>query len=151
MLFVQPNGGSTQHDARKQTVSLVNSRMTRAHLQVVHPVLAVRDVPAALHFYELLGFTLAFRDSTSNAQYAGIRRDHVELHLQWHDANEWNHPVDRPTYRIVVDDVDALHSELTALAQPFDITPVSDMPWGTREFPMRDPEGNGLQFYRESV
>lgn len=123
--------------------------MAPAHLLTLHPVLAVRDVPAALRFYEQLGFKLAFRDSTSNAQYAGVRRDHVELHLQWHDASEWNQPVDRPTYRVVVDDVDALHAELTALARPLDITPVSDKPWGTREFHLRDPDGNGLQFYRD--
>lgn len=123
--------------------------MTRAHLQAVHPVLGVHDIPAALQFYELLGFKLAFRDSASNSQYVGIRRDQVELHLQWHDASEWKHPVDRPTYRIVVDNVDALHAELTALGQAFDITPVSDKPWGTREFHMRDRDGNGLQFYRD--
>lgn len=30
-----------------------------------------------------------------------------------HDAEEWNHPVDRPTYRFVVDDVDALSQNST--------------------------------------
>jgi catechol 2,3-dioxygenase-like lactoylglutathione lyase family enzyme len=121
--------------------------VTTARLQAVHPVLMVRDVPAALRYYEQLGFTLTFRDSTPNAQYAGIRRDDVELHLQWHDTSEWNHPVDRPTYRFVVDGVDALHAELRARGRLLEITPVSDTPWGTREFHLRDPDGNGLQFY----
>lgn len=98
--------------------------MTPAHLQAVHPVLSVRD-------------------------HVGIRRDHVELHLQWHDASECDHPVDRPTYRFAVDDVDALHAEFSALGRPLEITPVSDKPWGTRAFHLRDPDGNGLQFYRD--
>jgi catechol 2,3-dioxygenase-like lactoylglutathione lyase family enzyme len=47
----------------------------------------VRDVAASIKFYEGLGFTLAFRDSPTDPKYAGIRRDAVELHLQWHDAD----------------------------------------------------------------
>ena len=108
----------------------------------------VRDVAAAIGFYQELGFALTFRDSATDPQYAGVSRDSVELHLQWHDASEWSYPVDRPTYRFLVPDVDALHAEFAALAQPLDWTPVSDKPWGTREFHLRDPDGNGLQFYR---
>lgn len=122
--------------------------MTTARLQAVHPVLMVRDVPAAIDFYAQLGFRLVFCDSPAAARYAGIRRDDVELHLQWHDAREWSFPVDRPTYRFVVQDVDALHAELCVRGAVLDIKPVSDTPWGTREFHLRDPDGNGLQFYR---
>ena len=71
----------------------------------------VRDVPASIRFYEQLGFQLTFRDSTTLTRYAGIRRDDVELHIQWHDASEWDHPIDRPTYRFLVQDVDALYAE----------------------------------------
>jgi uncharacterized glyoxalase superfamily protein PhnB len=110
----------------------------------------VRDVETAIAFYAKLGFTLAFRDSSSTAQYAGVRRDAVELHLQWHDAAEWSHPVDRPTYRFVVADVDELYAELVGSGHAFDMTAVSDTPWGTREFHVRDPDANGLQFYRDS-
>jgi hypothetical protein len=47
-----------------------------------------------------------------------------------------------------VDDVDALHAELTAQGYAFDMKPVSDTPWGTRELHLRDPDRNGLQFCR---
>jgi hypothetical protein len=30
-----------------------------------------------------------------------------------------------------------------------DRTPVADTNWGTRDFQVRDPHGNGLQFYRD--
>ncbi|HEY9420992.1 MAG TPA: VOC family protein, partial [Thermoanaerobaculia bacterium] len=103
---------------------------------------------ASIRFYETLGFTLAFSDSTDDPKYAGVRRDAVELHLQWHDAKAWAHPGDRPTYRFVVPDVDGLFEELRGKGQAFDITDVRDTPWGTREFHLRDPDLNGLQFYR---
>jgi uncharacterized glyoxalase superfamily protein PhnB len=76
-----------------------------------------------------------------------VRRDGVELHLQWHDAvEEWTG--DRPTYRFVVADVDGLHREFRAAGVRENIRPVADTAWGTREFHVRDPDGNGLQFYR---
>lgn len=119
-----------------------------AKLSAVHPVLMVRDVRASFEFYSNLGFTIVFADSTANPKYAGIRRDSVELHLQWHDAGEWSHPVDRPTYRFLVDDVDGLFAELRGKVSAVDTKTVSDTSWGTREFHVRDPDLNGLQFYR---
>jgi catechol 2,3-dioxygenase-like lactoylglutathione lyase family enzyme len=119
-----------------------------ARLEAVHPVLMVRDVAASVRFYEHLGFVLAFSDSPGDPKYAGIRRDAVELHLQWHDASEWEHPGDRPTYRFVVPEVDGLFEEFGGTGETFDITGVRDTPWGTREFHLRDPDLNGLQFYQ---
>lgn len=119
-----------------------------AQLEAVHPVLMVRDVRASIAFYEQLGFELTFADSVTTPKYAGLRRNAVEIHLQWHDAADWSHPVDRPTYRFVVTDVDALFRELSTITPALDAKPVSDTPWGTREFHVRDPDLNGLQFYR---
>jgi catechol 2,3-dioxygenase-like lactoylglutathione lyase family enzyme len=120
----------------------------KATLSAVHPVLMVRDVAAAVAFYEKLGFTLVFRDSDTEPMYAGVRRDNVELHLQWHDSAEWGYPNDRPTYRFVVVEVDELSMEFSSI-QGLDRTPLSDTAWGTKEFHVRDPDGNGLQFYRD--
>lgn len=119
-----------------------------AKLSAVHPVLMVRDVRASIEFYGALGFTLAFADSPADARYAGVRRDGVELHLQWHDAGEWLYPVDRPSYRFLVDDVDGLFEELRGQIPAVDLKAVADTPWGTREFHVRDPDLNVLQFYR---
>jgi catechol 2,3-dioxygenase-like lactoylglutathione lyase family enzyme len=107
-----------------------------------------------VHFYERLGFRLVFQDSPLDPKYAAIVRDGVELHLQWQDPSQWAHAIDRPTYRFVVDDVDRLHAEFLvagvcqerpAVASPW-LVP-GDTPWATREFHVRDPDGNGLQFY----
>jgi catechol 2,3-dioxygenase-like lactoylglutathione lyase family enzyme len=106
-----------------------------------------RDVEASIRFYAKLGFDVAFRDDPDRVRYAGVRRDGVELHLQWHDAGGWDVPGDRPTYRFVVDDVDRLRAEFREQGIAADITEVRDTPWGTREFHVRDPDRNGLQFY----
>ena len=118
-------------------------------LESVRPVLMSRDVTASIRFYERLDFGLAFVDSPDDPKYAGVRRDVVELHLQWHDAKEWECPNDRPTYRFVVEDVDGLFQQFRDAGALHDHTVVNDTPWGTREFHVRDPDANGLQFYRD--
>jgi catechol 2,3-dioxygenase-like lactoylglutathione lyase family enzyme len=118
-----------------------------ARLEAVHPVLMVRDVRASIRFYRRLGFEPVFTDSEADPKYAGVRRDDVELHLQWHDAKDFS-TGDRPTYRFLVQEVDRLSAECAAGSSVLDRTEVRDTPWGTREFHVRDPDRNGLQFYR---
>jgi catechol 2,3-dioxygenase-like lactoylglutathione lyase family enzyme len=122
--------------------------MTQARITTVQPVLPSQDVPGAIAFYERLGFTLAFRDSAENTCYAGVRRDGVEIHLQWHDPAEWK-AVERPQLRFVVPDVDELFKEYEPLGVFHDGTAVRETAWGTREFAFFDPDSNGLFFYRD--
>jgi len=119
-----------------------------ARLEAVHPVLMVRDVSASIQFYRCLGFDLAFTDSEADPKYAGVKRDAVELHLQWHDAKDFSLG-DRPTYRFLVPQIDDLSAEFTIRDSALDRTAIGDTPWGTREFHVRDPDRNGLQFYRD--
>ncbi len=127
-----------------------------ARLESVHPVLMCRDVAASVGFFERLGFVAIFQDDSKAPRYAALERDSVQIHLQWADASQWAHPVDRPAYRFVVSDVDALYGDFEsrqALDRPSDETRSpwhrpGDTPWGTREFHLRDPDGNGLHFYR---
>jgi catechol 2,3-dioxygenase-like lactoylglutathione lyase family enzyme len=124
-------------------------------IESVHPVLAARDVAASIAFYRGLGFRLTFQDDPGQPRYAAVARDGIEIHLQWGDAEQWAYPVDRPSYRFVVADVDALYE---GFAESGMINPGSsqgspwaapaDTPWGTREFHVRDPGLNSLQFYR---
>ena len=135
---------------------------TAAHVpprfEAVHPVLMCRDVPAAVSFYESLGFALAFPDYAGTTRYAGVVRDGAELHLQWHAAAQFAVPGDRPAYRFLVRGVDAFYAELRDRgAIPAPVSGGSpwqapgDTPWGTREFHVRDPSGNVLQFYSLSA
>lgn len=127
----------------------MNARLTQ-----IHPVLAARDVADSIVFYRSLGFTLLFQDRPDDPKYAGVARDGLELHLQWADESQWAYPTDRPAYRFVVSDVDALYREFvekgsvnptTTHGSPW--AAPADTPWGTREFHLWDPGHNSLQFY----
>jgi catechol 2,3-dioxygenase-like lactoylglutathione lyase family enzyme len=123
--------------------------------QAVHPVLGSSDVRRSIRFYERLGFSLTFEDDPLDPKYAAVVREAVELHLQWQSESPITVSTDRPTYRFVVRDVDRLYAEFqkggVVQEQASGSSPwlaPGDTPWGTREFHLRDPDGNGLQFYR---
>lgn len=123
-----------------------------AEITAVHPVLMARDVGESSAFYVLLGFVEVFRDALEAPRYAVVRRGPVELHLQWADPSQWAHAGDRPAYRFPTPAVDALYTEALAagvISQqtggPYAVP--NDTPWGTREFHVRDPGANVLQFY----
>ncbi len=84
----------------------------KGFLHQIHPVLPVWDVVEALDFYvNRLGFKIAFADDPKNPKYAGILRDDIEIHLQWHDVMEWEVAIDRPMLRIVTQHIEALFEE----------------------------------------
>ena len=119
--------------------------MKTANLKQVHPILGARDLEKALAFYvERLGFELAFRDGSQPTNYAGIRRDGIELHFQF----QYEHEMSKTRLRILVADPDALYDEYVDKQVFHDRTKLTDTPWGTREFAFYDLDGNGLTFYR---
>jgi catechol 2,3-dioxygenase-like lactoylglutathione lyase family enzyme len=125
--------------------------MRQARLVVVHPVLASRDVAASVAFYVTrLGFRLLGQDAPTDPRYAVIRRDDVELHLQWSDPSDWA-PGDRPMYRFVVPEIQALFDEYEDRGVFHEHTALHDTPWGTREFAFYDLDRNGLTFYRDTA
>ncbi|MDP3739083.1 MAG: VOC family protein [Hyphomonadaceae bacterium] len=119
--------------------------------KAVHPVLGARDVTEAVAWYvERLGFRELFNDGGVLVRYAGIARDGVELHLQWHDVSSFAaKDGDSPMYRFMVDDPDALFEEYRDKGIFHDRTALRDTPWGTREFAFYDLNGHGLTFYRD--
>lgn len=129
----------------------------KAQINAVHPVLMSSDLVASIQFFQRLGFRELFRDHPTQTRYAGVSRDGVEIHLQWHAPEQWRHDGDLPVYRFVVSDVDQLYSELlgsgalpAASGHQSPWAAPGNTPWGTREFHVRDPDGNGLQFYQAS-
>lgn len=104
-----------------------------------------------VEFYRGLGFVLSFQDVPDQPKYAGVARDGVEIHVQWADSAQWAYPTDRPAYRFVVSDVDAIYREFvesgrinasTSQGSPW--AAPAETPWGTREFHLRDPAQNSL-------
>lgn len=122
----------------------------KASLKQIHPVLPVRDVSQSISYYsDKLGFKLAFKDQGSNPRYAGIQRDAIEIHLQWHDLNDWTAGMDSSLLRIYVEAVDDLFDEYQSKSVFHDRTALRNTAWGTREFGIYDIDKNGLIFYKD--
>jgi len=120
--------------------------MPRAKFVAVHPLLGTRDVRRAIEFYTTrLGFTLAFQDQQVSPNYIGLRRDAIELHVQF----QFEHEMATARIRLKVDDPDALFAEYQAQGVIPAGKQVADTPWGTREFAIYDPDRNALAFYRD--
>jgi catechol 2,3-dioxygenase-like lactoylglutathione lyase family enzyme len=112
----------------------------------VQPILGTRDIERAIRFYvDRLGFALAFRDGSVPTNYVGMRRDGVELHMQF----QYEHEMGTIRLRFVVDDPDALYDEYNDKNVFYDGTRLADTPWGTREFALYDLDRNALTFYRD--
>jgi catechol 2,3-dioxygenase-like lactoylglutathione lyase family enzyme len=123
----------------------------KGFLHQIHPVLPVRDVVHALDFYvNRLGFKIAFADDSKKPTYAGVLRDDIEIHLQWHEAKEWELNGDRPMLRIVTQNIEALYEEYSEKSVFNDHTLLRETAWGTKEFAFYDPDNNGLTFYRDA-
>ena len=120
-----------------------------AMLKEVNPVLPARDVEKALRYYvECLGFRHAFGRAADN--YVGVRRDGVELHLQWQrEADFEAGKAGQAMLRFIVDDPDALFEEFKDKGVFQERAAVIDTSWGTREFAFFDLNGNDLTFYRD--
>ncbi len=121
----------------------------KGYLQEIHPVLPVKNVVKALEFYvKNLGFEIAFADDDTKPFYAGVRRDNIEIHLQWHDEKEWK-AVDRPSLRFVTQHIEALFDEFKTKDVFHKNTSLKKTTWGTREFAFYDLYQNGLTFYQD--
>ncbi len=119
--------------------------MNTAIFGQVQPILGTRDLEKAICFYvDRLGFTLAFRDGSVPTNYVGLRRDSVELHMQF----QYEHEMGTTRLRFVVDDPDALYEEYRDKHVFYEGTRLTDTPWGTREFALYDLDRNALTFYR---
>lgn len=112
-------------------------------------MLPVKDVQKAIAFYtESLQFRLLFSDREKDPSYAGVKREGVELHLQWHDPEEWKTGIDRPMIRILCSNPDILYEEFKQLLHP-GVSGIRNTSWGTREFGLYDPDQNALIFYKD--
>ena len=124
----------------------------QGYLNQIHPVLPVKNVAEAINFYvNSLGFTLAFKEREENPMYAGVKRDAVEIHLQWHDAKEWEEATNRPMLRFVCENIELLFAEYEVQQVFHENTRLQKTPWGTREFAFYDLYKNGLTFYEDLI
>jgi predicted enzyme related to lactoylglutathione lyase len=106
----------------------------------VTPILCVRDVRASLAYYmDKLGFTDCW-SWDDPPTFGGARRDGFEIQFckdGQGSPGTW--------MSVWVDDVDALHAELSERGA--DIRqPPTNFEWGVREMNVADPDGHRLRF-----
>jgi catechol 2,3-dioxygenase-like lactoylglutathione lyase family enzyme len=108
------------------------------------PIFRIFSVEKAKEFYvDFLGFSVEWEHRFEHGfpLYAQIRRSGMMLHLTEHygDATPGSAAI------VVVDDVDALHTELQAKDYAYAKPGVESLPWG-RELVVSDPFGNRIRF-----
>lgn len=109
---------------------------------------AGNDMQVAHAFYaQKLGFVASYQDDSMVI----LQRSGVEIILQNSDDP---HTASQTSFRIQVSDVNALYAEYHAQGiAPFEqndgagLGKVQSMPWGTREFAVRDLAGVCITFY----
>jgi len=107
------------------------------------PALPVLDLAAAVTFYvDRLGFRVVHADD----DFAVVMRDDVRLHL-W-AANKPDVPGAEPhlagsaSCRIVVSGIEELYDEMRAAGVVHPNGPLTEQPWGERDFTVLDQNNN---------
>ena len=119
--------------------------------KTVIPVLHVSNSAAAEEFYcKRLGFRreFAYRPDATKPDpcYMGVTRDGVLVHLSSFSGDG----VSGSVVYLVVDDVDALHTEFVLKGVPIDTGPV-DWTWGNREMYVKDADRNSIRFSQDRL
>jgi uncharacterized glyoxalase superfamily protein PhnB len=101
----------------------------------VVPQLPVTDVAAAQAWYrDVLGFEVAWGGS----EFGAVWQDRVEIFFA-----RVREPAPGACVCVRVEDADALHERYRRGGAP--VSSIQDMPWGMREFTVRDPYGHCLR------
>ncbi|MEE4300630.1 MAG: glyoxalase superfamily protein [Pseudomonadales bacterium] len=109
------------------------------------PILRSFDETEAKRFYvDYLGFTVDWehRFEPGLPLYMQVSREGCVLHVSEHHGD----CSPGAALRIAVEDLDALHAELTARGHPRQRPGIEAMPFGTRDMALLDPFHNRLIF-----
>lgn len=110
----------------------------RGMLRKIMPELPLDDVPAGVAYYrDVLGFSVNYQQHDIGV----MDRDAVRVLLV---ARTERHGGIGSCY-VYVENADVLHAEFRRAGANVVGEPVSQ-PWGLREFPVLDPEGNRITF-----
>lgn len=113
---------------------------SQTHLQRAVPVLASLDIEATQRFY---ADKLGFRAVARYPDYGIVERDDVQIHFWLTDDAD----IPKATScRVDVDGVDQLYEEMNAAGVVHPNGPLTDQPWGLREFSVLDGDGNLIKF-----
>ncbi|MDE1184453.1 glyoxalase superfamily protein [Paraburkholderia sp.] len=114
------------------------------YLSAAVPILRIFSVEKAKEFYvDFLGFTLDWehRFDETFPLYAQVRRDGLTIHLSEHHGDA----TPGSTIFVTVEDIGALHAELSGKAYRYAKPGVEPLPWG-KVLEVTDPFGNRIRF-----
>lgn len=107
------------------------------------PIFQVNDLDKSISFYcDVLGFVKEFAYGDP-PYYAGVKRDHLVLHLCASTENEKRRG-QGSTY-VFCDEVDAYYAEITAKGAEI-TSPLNTYAYGMRDFQIKDIDGNLICF-----
>lgn len=109
------------------------------------PILRAFDEAKTREFYvDFLGFKVDWehRFEADSPLYMQVSKDDCVLHLSEHHGDS----CPGAAMRIEVDDIDALHKELSEKKYKNARPGIQDQSWGTRDMTINDPYGNKLIF-----
>lgn len=114
------------------------------HKQTI-AVLSSSDLKRDIAWYaEYTGFGLLFEQEG----YAGLHRDGMELHLQWHN-NTPDDPVYGGVVKFFVDDIEQVVEEFVERGTITLNRYRKESPWGTKEFGFYDLNKNAIYFVQD--
>jgi len=111
----------------------------------VTPILRAFDEAKSKEFYvDFLGFKVDWEHRFDDRAplYMQVSKSDCVLHLSEHHGDS----SPGAAMRIEVDDIDALHKELSDKKYKNARPGIQDQPWGTRDMTVSDPFGNKLIF-----
>lgn len=110
------------------------------------PVLLTANMERDLEWYaQYTGFEKCFSDH----MYAGIRKDGLEIHLQWHADTPDDPLLGGSVIRIFVADIHQWFQEFEKRGTVTRKKLRLDTPWGTQEFGFYDPNKNAIFFVQD--
>ena len=109
-------------------------------LQKACPLLAARDIDAAVRWYER---HLGFRIERNQPDHGIVHRDSAELHF-WRCTER--HIAENTGAYLYVSHLDELFRAFKGASEGGRLIVPETKPWGMREFHVIDPDGNLLRF-----
>lgn len=111
------------------------------------PVIPTVDMKRDLIWYaEKVGFQYIFGDE----MYAGIKRDDLEIHRQWHADTEDDPLNGGSVVKIFLEGIDSLFDEMVERGTLGKDQLRKNTPWGTHEFGFFDLNNNAIFFVEDA-
>lgn len=112
-----------------------------SNIRGIEPVLPSSDIERDIKWHEkYTGFTYAFGDH----MYAGVKREHQFIHLQWHADTEEDPLLGGSVIKIFVHNIEPFYEEFLERGTIKPEKLHKNTPWGTHEFGFYDLNKNAI-------